>query len=170
MRTSVLLLVLFLAFISCKEKAPDKNSELTLLQTDQQEYESFGEKISANNSLSAQAMKLQYEKLELGDTISVKFTAKVNSVCKMKRCWMKLELPETEEDPMVKFREYGFFVPKDIEGKEVVVEGIAFIEEISVEDQEHFAKDAGKAVEEIEAIVEPKRSLGFLAHGVLVKK
>ncbi|MBT8296250.1 MAG: DUF4920 domain-containing protein, partial [Gramella sp.] len=73
-------------------------------------------------------------------------------------------------DPMVKFKDYGFFVPKDIEGSEVIVEGIAFIEETSVEDRKHLAKDAGKTSEEIDNITEPSRTFGFLAHGVLIKK
>ena len=83
---------------------------------------------------------------------------------------MTLDLPDTNEDPMVKFKDYGFFVPKDIEGEEVIVEGIAFIEETSVEDLKHFAEDAGKSKEEIESITEPSKSPGFLAHGVLLKE
>lgn len=141
-----------------------------MLEVTQEEYESFGEKISAGNSLSALEMQQKYQALKPGDTIQAKFTTTVNSVCKMKGCWMELDLPDNEKDPMIKFKDYGFFVPKDIEGREVIVEGLAFIEEVSVEDRKHFAEDAGKTAEEIEAINEPEKSLGFLAHGVLLKK
>jgi hypothetical protein len=72
------------------------------------------------------------------------------------------------EEAMVKFKDYGFFIPKDIAGQEVIVDGVAFIEEVSVEDQRHFAEDAGKTTEEIAAITEPKRTLSFTSSGVLI--
>lgn len=168
MRTSLLIGFILLIFTSCKENRTEKKKLAS--PEIQLEYESFGEEISARSSLSAEEMKQKYQNLKAGDTIQAKFTTTVNSVCKMKGCWMRLELPGIEEDPMVKFKDYGFFVPKDVEGREVIVEGLAFIEETSVEDQKHFAEDAGKSGEEIDAIKKPKRTLGFLAHGVLLKE
>lgn len=170
MRTSLLVSLAVLCLISCKKVKKNENPELARLEVTQQEYRSFGEEISAENSLTAQEMNLRYEKLKAGDTLTAKFTTTVNSVCKMKGCWMTLDLPGKEEGAMVKFKDYQFFVPKDIEGREVVVEGIAFIEETSVEDQKHFAEDAGKSPGEIETITQKKRSPGFLAHGVLLKQ
>ena len=170
MRTSLLLILVVLSFFSCKEEKKNENPELVQLEEVQQEYRSFGQEISAENSLTAREMQLRYEAMKAGDTIPVKFTTIVNSVCKMKGCWMTLDLPGSEENPMVKFKDYNFFVPRDIEGKEVVVEGIAFIEKTSVEDQKHFAKDAGRNKKEIESITQEKRSPGFLAHGVLIKQ
>jgi hypothetical protein len=82
---------------------------------------------------------------------------------------MKLDLPG-EEDVMVKFKDYGFFVPKDIYQKEVVVHGEAYVTEVSVEEQQHYAKDSGKTEEEIAAIDQPKRTLSFEANGVLIKE
>ncbi|MUP44222.1 DUF4920 domain-containing protein [Gramella sp. BOM4] len=165
---SLALISLFL--ISCGKKKENKDEQIAQLELSQEEFSSFGDQISAEGALTASEMSEKFQGLQAGDTIAVKFRTKVNSVCKMKGCWMSLDLPDLEEDPMVKFKDYGFFVPKDIEGKEVVVEGIAFIEETSVEDQKHFAEDAGKTKEEIAAISQPKRSPGFLAHGVLLKQ
>ncbi len=166
--------LLFFAFIlilaSCKQSTEQKKMDLAQLETSQEKFESFGEQITPENSLTAAQMKLKFDSLKPGDTINAKFRTNVNSVCKMKGCWMTLALPDSDEEPLVKFKDYGFFVPKDIEGKEVVVEGIAFIEETSVEDQKHFAEDAGKSKEEIASITETKRSPGFLAHGVLLKQ
>ena len=71
---------------------------------------------------------------------------------------------------MVKFKDYGFFVPKDIEEKEVVIHGKAFVAEVSVEEQRHYAEDNGKSEAEIAEITLPKRTLSFLADGVLIKK
>ncbi|MCH4821637.1 DUF4920 domain-containing protein [Gramella lutea] len=164
------LCLVMLGLFSCKQPADQEQNDLAKLEVPQEKYESFGEQISALNSISAEEMKLKYEALKPGDTIMAKFSTTVNSVCKMKGCWMTLELPGSDEEPMVKFKDYGFFVPKDIEGSSVVVEGIAFIEETSVEDQKHFAKDAGRSKDEIDAIKETKKSTGFLAHGVLIKQ
>jgi hypothetical protein len=59
-------------------------------------------------------------------------------------------------------------MPKDIAGQEVIVEGYAFVSEMSVEDQRHYAEDAGKTPEEIAAITETKRTLSFTSSGVLI--
>ena len=44
----------------------------------------------------------------------------------------------------------------------------AYVEEMSVEDQRHYAEDGGATPEEIAAITEPKRTLAFEANGVLI--
>ncbi len=79
---------------------------------------------------------------------------------------MKVDMGEDEA--MVRFKDYGFFMPKDISGKEIIAEGKAYVEEMSVEDQRHYAEDGGATPEEIAAITEPKRTLAFEAHGVLI--
>jgi len=69
---------------------------------------------------------------------------------------------------MVRFKNYGFFMPSDISEKEVVLNGLAFVEEMSVEDQKHYTRDAGKFADEISKIITPKRTFSFEASGVLV--
>ncbi|MBQ4914352.1 DUF4920 domain-containing protein [Maribacter sp. MMG018] len=128
---------------------------------------SFGEKINEKNAISSAAMKEKYTAMSIADTLNTKFTGKVQEVCKVKGCWMKLKLDGGEET-MVRFKDYGFFMPKDIEGKKVVVEGKAFVEEMSVADQKHFAKDGGASETEIAKIVKPKKTYGFEANGVLI--
>jgi len=61
-------------------------------------------------------------------------------------------------------------MPKDIAGKEVIVNGLAFVEEMSVEDQRHYAEDGGKSEDEIAKITKPKKTFGFEADGVLLKE
>ena len=96
-----------------------------------------------------------------------KASGKVVSVCQEKGCWMKIERPGAEP-MMVKFKDYGFFMPKDIVGKEVVLDGEAAIKETSVKQLKHYAGDAGKSKEEISKIKAPKKELIFTAKGVLV--
>ena len=106
------------------------------------------------------------------DTIDAQVIASVAAVCQMKGCWMTLvpeqEAGNEEMDMMVRFKDYGFFVPKDIAGRRVIVEGKAYYTLTSVEDLRHYAEDAGKSEEEVAAITEPKRELAFLASGVLL--
>ena len=54
-----------------------------------------------------------------------------------------------------RFKDYGFFMPTDAAGKEVIVDGKAFVNEVSVADLKHYAEDAGKSPEEIAKITEP---------------
>jgi hypothetical protein len=102
------------------------------------------------------------------DKFKGKITGKVVEVCQEKGCWMKLEQANGEK-LMVKFKDYGFFMPKDIVGKEVVLEGEASIKEVSVKQLQHYAKDAGKSDEEISKIKHPKKETQFVAAGVLVR-
>ncbi len=96
-----------------------------------------------------------------------KVSGKVVEVCQEKGCWMKIEKANGEK-VMVRFKDYGFFMPKNIEGKEVVLDGETVVKEVSVKQQQHYAKDAGKSEEEIKKITKPKKELQFIAKGVLV--
>jgi hypothetical protein len=69
---------------------------------------------------------------------------------------------------MVRFKDYGFFVPKDIAGRRVLMNGYAFKELTPVDELRHYAEDAGKSAEEIAAITEPKAEIKFLASGVFL--
>ena len=170
MKKIVYVLALAAAIVSCKnsEEKTDEVTEEVVVEEVQNDpkYLSFGEKISDADVISKSQMFEKYETMELGDTIDVKFTSKVNSVCQSKGCWMRLEVGDKES--FVKFKDYGFFMPKDIAGQEVIVEGKAFVEETSVEDLQHFAKDAGKSQEEIDAITEPQLTYAFISSGVLI--
>jgi len=69
----------------------------------------------------------------------------------------------------VTFKDYGFFVPKDsAAGKEVVFSGVARRKITDVATLRHYAEDAGKTQEEIDAIMEPKEEIEFVANGVVI--
>ncbi|MFT4696954.1 MAG: hypothetical protein ACI9SJ_000070 [Flavobacteriaceae bacterium] len=167
MKKLVAVICLSLLIISCKsDKSSDKIAakEIAMQEVN---YAPFGAEINAEGALSSLEIIEKYKTLKAGDTAIVKFEAKVNEVCQAKGCWMRLDLGDDET--MVKFKDYGFFMPKNIAGKEVVVNGKAFVAEVSVEEQRHYAEDAGRSKEEIEAITEVQKTLSFEADGVLVK-
>lgn len=132
-------------------------------------YKSFGKNIIADDAIKASSMASHFKSMQVGDTINSKMSAKVISVCQAKGCWMTLNLEDGNE-VMVKFKDYGFFMPKDISGREVIINGKAFVNEVPVDESRHYAEDAGKTDEEIAKITEPKRTFSFEADGVLLKK
>ena len=174
MKTKFIILVIALISLSCKENVEEvkKEAEVAVVDTkqqvDQTSYATYGEKITAQNLMAVSTVKEHYKNLKSGDTATVKFKAPIDAVCKSKGCWMRLDLGN-EEEVFVKFKDYAFFVPTDAAG-EAIVEGKAFVEETSVQDQQHLALDAGMSADDIAAITEPKRELKLMATGVLMEK
>ena len=72
------------------------------------------------------------------------------------------------KESMVRFKDYGFFVPKDIADQRIIIEGVAFIEEVSVNTLRHYAEDDGKSAKEIAIITESKKILTVVSSGVLL--
>ncbi len=166
MNKSILFLAgLLFITLGCNSK---KENSFSVKDISTENYEGYGQQVSSEKIYYENAISEKYNNLEIGDTVDIAFTSTVNSVCKAKGCWMRIALDEDEET-MVKFKDYGFFVPKDIENDTVIVQGKAFVSEMSVEDQRHFASDAGKTEEEIAAITAPKKTYSFIADGVLIK-
>ena len=126
----------------------------------------FGSTIDENGAISYQDL---LTKMAETDSVPVKVVATVNAVCQAKGCWMDIAgASENSESMRVQFKDYGFFVPKDIAGRKVVMDGYAFREVTSVDELRHYAEDEGLSAEEIAKITEPQEELKFLASGVLL--
>ncbi len=148
-KTATLLVILFAINISFGQK-----------------YDSFGDKIKANGAISTTEL---VQKTSAKPSVDAKVSGVVESVCQAKGCWMKVKM-DNGQTMRVTFKDYGFFVPKDIAGKTIVFEGNAKTTTTSVEELRHYAQDAGKSKEEIEKITDTKTELTFEANGVLVPK
>ena len=96
-----------------------------------------------------------------------KVTGKVKEVCKAMGCWIKIEKADGTS-LMVKSKDHGFFMPENLTGKTVVIEGTASVKEVSEEKRKHFAEDAGKSKEEIKKIKGAEKEVQFVASGVKV--
>jgi hypothetical protein len=125
---------------------------------------SYGAKTSARGAVSVDKLEA---KMATAETFKGKVKGVITSVCEKKGCWMKLK-QANGEGIMVRFKDYGFFMPQNIVGKEVVLSGVAQVTTTSVEDLKHYAEDAGKSQEEIAKINAPKKAIEFTAKGVLV--
>ncbi len=116
-----------------------------------------GEAISPNDIQSKMA----------NNVFEGKVTGKVKEVCKAMGCWIKLEKADGSS-LMVKSKDHSFFMPENLVGKTVVMEGTARIKEESEEKRKHYAKDAGKSKEEIKKIKGSGKEVQFVASGVKV--
>ncbi|MEY4593971.1 MAG: hypothetical protein RIQ47_381 [Bacteroidota bacterium] len=126
--------------------------------------QSYGEKITVDGAIDVKKLPGMVKE---GENLPIKVTGTVQSVCQKKGCWMKMEMADGKT-MMVHFKDYGFFVPKDCNGKRLTMEGFAFIEVTPVDQLRHYAEDAGKSKAEIEKIVDPEKELTFEASGVLI--
>jgi hypothetical protein len=103
------------------------------------------------------------ETITKGDVV---IKATVAEVCPKKGCWMNVNGAKPSEVVRVTFKDYGFFVPTELKGKEIALKGQFVNHTESVEEQKHLLKDAKRPQSEIDAIAKPKESVRFVASGV----
>ena len=123
----------------------------------------FGKKTTADGAIPVSELA---SKLKEKESLELKVSGKVKEVCKAEGCWLKMET--TDGAMMIKMKDHAFLVPLSMNGKTIVVDGIATLKETSVEMLRHYAEDAGKSKEEIAAIKEPKKEITMQAKGILV--
>ncbi len=171
------LLVILAVLTACqsdsKESAKTGNGEQAESSSDKvvsqkadNTYDSvhFGEKVTAEGAVGLDAM---LESMGDKSEYKAKVKGKVTAVCQKKGCWMKLQRPDGK--PIrVTFKDYGFFVPKDLAGNKVAMKGKAYTDTITVKQRRHFARDEGKSEETVKNITEPKTRLAFKAVGVKI--
>ena len=166
-----IMFVCLAALLACQQKTQENTNTADTMQAEEEavevaEMNYYGEKISGEGAITGKELQ---GLLDGKDSVKVKLTGEILSTCRLKGCWMEVNLGENS-DMRVTFKDYGFFVPKEgMEGKETIVEGYAKQIETDVETLKHYAEDAGKSQAEIDAITEPKREIAFVANGVIIK-
>jgi hypothetical protein len=126
--------------------------------TNDQKYQSFGAEVSNSQDVTIDELIASVNENEA--TFKVKGI--VEEVCQMKGCWMTLK-NDKGASIRITFKDYGFFVPKDISGREVILEGVAFKEKLAEDVAKHYADDGGLEYNE-----EMRNQISFIAKGVLV--
>jgi hypothetical protein len=127
---------------------------------------SFGKATTADNALSMEEFIKVMGSKEEGKGQTVKLVGVVTEVCKKEGCWIKVESPDG--NLMVRMKDHKFAVPVVLNGKKVVIDGVATQTTTSVKQLRHFAEDAGKSKEEIAKIKDPKKEIVIQAAGILV--
>ena len=123
----------------------------------------FGKKTTADGAIAANDLGAS---LKGAEPVAVKVQGKVKEVCKAEGCWLKMET--ANGDMMIRMKDHSFFVPLAMNGKTIVVDGMASVKETSVDMLKHYAEDAGKSKAEIDAIKEPVKAIAIQATGILV--
>ncbi|WP_353085319.1 DUF4920 domain-containing protein [Flavobacterium sp.] len=163
MKKIIYVVTVLLMVASCNKKSEVKPVEEAAA------YVKFGDSISADGAISKEELLAKYDSLKPTDTLEVKVLSKIVDVCQKKGCWMNIELG-SGKSAFIKFKDYGFFVPKNAANSEVIIHGKAFVEVTSINDLKEYAKDAGKSKAAIDSIVAPETNYSFMADGVLIKK
>jgi hypothetical protein len=104
-RSTVLLLAVFV--IACQQSG-EKNG-----------VQKFGGEITLSDPVSLAAV---YESPEKYEGQEILLTGQITQVCQTRGCWMKLS--DGQRELIVRFKDYGFFVPKDAASSKVIIQGI----------------------------------------------
>lgn len=159
--------LVLLTFAACNQKATETSAEklqeanITLAEN----QKPFGAAISPKGAIDVAQLS---SKVKGTDPVKIKVKGEVEAVCEVKGCWMRIA-QEGKDGMLVRFKDYGFFVPMDIHGKTAIMEGIAQLDTTDVETLKHFAEDEGLPQAEIDKITEPEIDIVFMADGVIIE-
>ena len=151
-------------------KTPTEAPLLDAFDTEPVAGANYGAGVAADANPMAYADFVQL--VATHDSVATAVRGTVVEVCQKKGCWMTLQpagaVADADSPYMVRFKDYGFFMPKTLSGSEVVVEGIARTSVTPVDELRHYAEDAGKSAAEVAAITEPRKEVSLEATGVRV--
>jgi len=87
---------------------------------------------------------------------------KLTDVCQRKGCWTVIQ--DGGAQVRVRFKDYGFFLPKDATGREAFVQGVVVVETLSESQARHYESESRHG--NPDAVKGPQRHVGFTASGV----
>lgn len=90
----------------------------------------------------------------------------VLDVCRKKGCW--LVVTDGTSQMRVTFKDYGFFVPTDCDGRIVSIQGVVSVEEIPEDLAKHYAEESKS--EDPEKITGAQTVITMVATGVQMVK
>jgi len=130
--------------------------------------DTYGAVVVSNESKAITVDKLSKKlKKDNKKVEGIAVKGKVTDVCEKKGCWLTIQTEDNSQF-FVKMKDYAFFVPTALKGKNVVLEGTAERKVTSIDEQKHYAEDAKKPQAEIDAITTPKEEIRFVANGIKV--
>jgi len=123
-----------LLIISCGQKAETANAQ------------KFGSDVTLGESVSLTAIYAnpdQYKDKE------IRVEGTIKEVCQHKGCWLKLT--DGNQELTIRFKDYGFFVPKDAATSRVIVQGVfTMAPDMHVEEEAKAQKEGKEHAEEEE--------------------
>ena len=177
----VILLLLALSLVSIEASAQfkRKKKKVTEENTEEAAYakakavksdgKHFGDNITPDGAMDCKDLLTKMDVMSTTSApIETKVRGTVQAVCQNKGCWIRLSGADADKTVFVKFKDYAFFMPFDLAGQQVVMQGKAYVSETPVAELRHYAEDAGKSKEEIEKINAPEKNFKFTASGVVI--
>ncbi|SHM82923.1 DUF4920 domain-containing protein [Flavobacterium chilense] len=161
---SVILCVSFVT-VSFSQEAVEKKSPPAGNAVIGDYYGKDVSKSSENKAISVGKLEDKLKSNKKVENVAVK--GLVTDVCEKRGCWVTIQA-DNGASFSVKMKDYAFFVPTALKGKNVVLEGNAEKKITSVDELKHYAKDAKKSKAEIDAITAPKEEISFMASGIKV--
>jgi hypothetical protein len=123
------------------------------------DWESYGGTVTVDAKKSKSVAKMT--KATPAGSAEVLATGTIGEVCQSKGCWMTVK--DGDKDMRVEFKDYGFFVPWDSEGKVVRMQGVVVERTMTEEEREHYAAES-KSKKKL-----PEKSLVFVASAVQIE-
>ena len=127
-----------------------------------EEFEVFGAELNYE-SLTPSTLSEIIE--SEGESKKVILKASVAEVCSKKGCFFIAE--DGEYQARITFKDYGFFIPTDSKGKEVIFVGDFSVKTLSEDKAKHYAEDAGK---DPEAVKGSQKEYSVVATSVIVPR
>jgi hypothetical protein len=158
------LLALSMALFTTSVQAQHQHTEESKATPSAVKGQVYGENIPEKKVVKGKDF---VKKLDGENPVQMQVKGTVTGVCKARGCWITVDIGNDKE-VFVKMKDYGFFMPMDAMGKEVLLSGEGFVETTSVEELKEKAKEKNKSEAEINAIKKPKENLRFTAHGITV--
>ena len=87
---------------------------------------------------------------------------RVSDVCQKKGCWTILR--DAEASVRIRFKDYGFFLPKDSTGDHAFAEGLVSVKTLSEDEQRHYEEESRNG--DPDSVEGPKTVVSFIASGV----
>ncbi len=161
MRYLLFTLFLLISITSQAQQTEAIRLSEPVIETDN--FEIFGAEMDIK--ATEVAISLSDAILESDQETEMMINATINKVCMKKGCFFIAV--DGDNSARVTFKDYGFFIPTNSAGKQVVFKGILSEKVLSEEQAMHFAEDAGESTDKIEG---EQKEFSIVATSVLIPK
>ena len=158
-----LFLTLSIILISTAALAQTSSDVIRLSEPVQatESYEVFGAEIDVE---SLDPISLT-ELINGEEAEEITLLTSVSEVCAKKGCFFIAQ--DGDLTARITFKDYGFFIPTDSQGKEVILVGDFSVETLTEEKAKHYAEDAGQDASEIKG---EQKEYSIVATSIVVPK
>ena len=161
MRYLIFTLFLFISYSTSAQQSEVVKLSDPVIETE--DFEVFGSEMDIK--ASENALSLSDAITESDQESEMMINATINKVCMKKGCFFIAV--DGDNSARVTFKDYGFFIPTNSAGKQVVFRGILSEKVLSEEQAMHFAEDAGETTDNIEG---EQKEFSIVATSVMIPK